>query len=225
MRRGRHSSAWKNVVLSRDQQFALKRAALLRQAARAFSAQGYHDTSLDDVAKTLGVTKAALYYYVKNKQEILFECHMQAQDLGETALQHSEQNGRSGRDKILLLATKYIELITSEMGSFAVLSEFDALDAENRTIIARRRDKFDRHFRKLVSEGIADGSIRAVDPKLTVFFFMGAINWMTRWFRPDGPLPGAEIARHFADLLDKAISAGPAEPAAKAARSRVPARA
>ena len=218
MQRGRHSAAWKNVVLSRDQQFALKRAALLREAGRAFSAQGYHDTSLDDVAKTLGVTKAALYYYVKNKQEILFECHMQAQDLGDTALQYSEQNGRSGREKILLLARKYIELITGEMGSFAVLGEFDALDAENRTIIARRRDKFDRHFRRLVSDGIADGSIRTVDPKLTVFFFMGAINWMTRWFRPDGPLPGEEIAQHFADLLDKAIS--PAHAAKPVARAR-----
>ncbi len=220
MQRGRHSAAWKNVVLSRDQQFALKRAALLREAGRAFSAQGYHDTSLDDVAKTLGVTKAALYYYVKNKQEILFECHMQAQDLGETALQYSEQNGRNGREKILLLAQKYIELITGEMGSFAVLGEFDALDAENRTIIARRRDKFDRHFRRLVSDGIADGSIRSVDPKLTVFFFMGAINWMTRWFRPDGPQPGTEIAQHFADLLDKAISSAQAARPAARARAR-----
>ena len=71
--RGRKPSAWKNVAPSRDQLFALKRTALLREAARAFSARGYHDTSLDDVAKTLGVTKPALYYYVTNKQEILFE--------------------------------------------------------------------------------------------------------------------------------------------------------
>jgi AcrR family transcriptional regulator len=221
VRRGRHALAWKNVVLSRDEQFALKRAALLRQAARAFSAHGYHDTSLDDVAKALGVTKAALYYYVKNKQEILFECHMQAQDLGVAALQFSEENGRTGRDKILLLATKYIELITSEMGSFAVLTEFDALDAGNRTVISRRRDKFDQQFRTLVNRGIADGSIRPIDAKLTVFFFMGAINWMTRWFSPDGPLTGKEIARHFADLLDKAISAGELAPATtKAARVR-----
>lgn len=223
MQRGRHSSAWKNVVLSRDQQFVLKRTALLREAARAFSAHGYHDTSLDDVARTLGVTKAALYYYVKNKQEILFECHMQAQDLGDQALQHSEQNGRTGRDKIILLARKYIELITSEMGSFAVLGEFDALDATNRAIIARRRDKFDRHFRKLVSEGMRDGSIRTVDPKLTVFFFMGAINWMTRWFRPDGPLAGEEIARHFGDFLEMAIRSGTEPPPRPAVSRRAPA--
>jgi len=207
VRRGRHSSAWKNVVLSREQQFSLKRAALMREAARAFSAQGYHATSLDDVAKTLGVTKAALYYYVKNKQEILFECHMQAQDLGDRALAYCEQHGSNGLERITLLGRKYIELITNEMGSAAVLSEFDALDPENRNIIARRRDKFDQHFRKLIRDGIADGTIREIDPKLTVFFFMGAVNWMTRWFRPDDERSGEEIARHFTDLLDKAVSA------------------
>ena len=82
-RRDRQLAAWNDTVQTRDQQFNLKRTALLKEAARAFSSQGYHATSLDDVAKTLGVTKPALYYYVKNKQEILFECHMLSQDLGD----------------------------------------------------------------------------------------------------------------------------------------------
>lgn len=204
-RRGRHASAWKSVVLSREQQFSLKRAALLREAGRAFSARGYHDTSLEEVARTLDVTKAALYYYVKNKQEILFECHMMSLDLGEEALKFCEKNGKTGLDKVLLLISKYVELITSEMGSFAVLGEFDALEPENKAIVARRRDKFDRHFRRLIAEGMADGTVRSVDPKLTVFFYMGAINWMTRWFRPDGPLPGEEIARSLVDLVRESI--------------------
>jgi AcrR family transcriptional regulator len=66
----RQVSAWKNAVLNRDEQSALKRGALVREAARAFSARGYYNTSLDDAAKQLGVTKAALYYYVKGKEEI-----------------------------------------------------------------------------------------------------------------------------------------------------------
>ena len=206
-RRGRHTSAWKNVVLSQEQQFSLKRAALLREAGRAFSIRGYHNTSLDEVARTLDVTKAALYYYVKNKQEILFECHMMSLDLGEEALKFCEQNGRNGLDKVLLLVGKYVELITSEMGSFAVLGEFDALEQENKATIARRRDKFDRHFRRLISQGIADGSVRSVDPKMTVFFYMGAINWMTRWFKPDGQLVGEQIARQLVDLIKEAIRA------------------
>ena len=206
-RRGRHASAWKSVVLDREQQFLLKRGALLREAGRAFSLRGYHNTSLEDVAKTLDVTKAALYDYVTNKQEILFECHMMSLDFGDEAMKYSEEHGKTGLEKILLLIDKYVKTITSEMGSFAVLGEYDALESQNKAIIGKRRDKFDRGFRKLISEGIADGTVRAVDPKLTVFFFMGSINWMTRWFTPEGPASGEEVARQLIDRMKGALRA------------------
>jgi TetR/AcrR family transcriptional regulator len=207
VQRGRHAGAWGNVVLTQDEQFALKRRALLRQAARAFSAKGYSDTSLIDVAKSLGVTKSALYYYVSNKQEILFECHMLSHDFGDQAIEYSEQHGRNGREKIMLLVQKYMELLTSEIGSCAVLLEFNALSPENRKVIGRRRDAFERHFRRLVKTGIADGSLRNVDPKLAVFFFMGAVNWLTRWYDPAGEYSGEHIAKEYAELLDAAIAA------------------
>lgn len=203
--RGRKGPAWRNVAPSRDQLFELKRTALLREAARAFSARGYHDTSLDDVAKVLGVSKPALYYYVTNKQEILFECHMLAQDLGNVALDYAVAHGKTGRERIVLICRRYIELITSEIGSCAVLSEFAALDPKNRTVIGRRRDEFQKKFSGLISDGMRDGSIRDTNPRMTVFFFMGAINWLTQWFRPDGNMSGDEIARVFSDLLDHAL--------------------
>ncbi|MGB3864606.1 MAG: TetR/AcrR family transcriptional regulator [Xanthobacteraceae bacterium] len=204
-RRGRHASAWKSVVLSREQQFSLKRAALLREAGRAFSLRGYHNTSLEDVAKTLDVTKAALYYYVKNKQEILFECHMMSLDFGDEAMKYCEEHGKTGLEKVLLLMDKYVRTVTSEMGSFAVLREYDALEPQNKAIVGKRRDKFDRAFRRLISEGIADGTVRKVNAKLTVFFFMGSINWMTRWFTPEGSATGEEIARSLVDLVKGAL--------------------
>lgn len=207
MRVTRQTTKWSETVQSRDQQFSLKRMALLKQAARAFSSRGYHGTSLDDVAKTLGVTKPALYYYVKNKQEILFECHALAQDLGDRALEKALKVGGTGREIVLLVGRTFIELMTSEIGACAILAELDALEPANRQIIAARRDKFTRRFRKLIEKGIADGSIRSVDPSLTVLFFLGAVNWMTVWYNPDGSKSGKEIAQIFTDLLDHAMSA------------------
>lgn len=205
-RRGR-PNAWKSVAAGLDEPFTLKRNALLREAGRAFGIAGYHRTSLDDVARTLGVTKAALYHYVRNKQEILFECHMLSLDLGEQALRDVRASGRSGLEKVVQLARQYIEQMTGEFGTCAMLTELDALEPDNRATVMRRRDAFDASVRELLREGIADGSIRAVDPKLSVFFFMGAVNWITRWFRPEGALSGAEIARDFADLIEGAIRA------------------
>jgi AcrR family transcriptional regulator len=207
--RARGGPAWSNVVVSRDEQFRLKRNALLREAARAFSARGYHNTSLDDVAAVLGVTKAALYHYVRSKQEILFECHMMSLDLGDQALEYARRNGRTGLEQTTLLARRYIELITGEMGRFAVLSEYDALDTDSRAVVGRRRDQFEHALREMVARGGADGSIRGIDPKLAVFYFMGAVNWMTRWFRPDGELSGVDIAAGFSDLLAESLRSRP----------------
>lgn len=206
-RRGR-GEAWRDVVAPQDEQFRLKRDALLREAARAFNERGYHGTSLDDVAAVLGVTKAALYHYVRGKQEILFECHMMAYDLGDQALVHARATGRTGLDRAGLAGRRFIELYTGEMGRFAVLSEHDALEPAQRAAVLARRDAFDRALRGFVEEGIADGSVRPIDPKLAVLFFMGAVNWMaTRWFRPDGPMSADEIAAGFEDLFVAAIRA------------------
>src|SRR5699024_5284978 len=96
----------------------------------------------------------------------------------------------NGHDKVVLFCRRYIELITGEMGSFAVLAEFNALESEKRARVLKRRDEFEEIFKGIVRDGIADGSIREVDPKLACFFFMGAVNWMTRWFQPGGELTG-----------------------------------
>ena len=209
--RRRRGGAWTNVVASQDEQYQLKRNALLREAARAFNKRGFHNTSLDDVAAVLGVTKAALYYYVRNKQEILYECHMMAYDLGDQALAHAREHGRDGLQRAGLVARRFVELFSGEMGRFAVLSEHDSLDPEQRAAVLARRDAFDRALRGFVEEGIADGSIRPLDAKLAVLTFMGAVNWMgTRWFRPDGPLSASELAAGIEDLFVAAIRSRPA---------------
>ncbi|MEJ2459104.1 MAG: TetR/AcrR family transcriptional regulator, partial [Novosphingobium sp.] len=204
--RNRRVAAWNETVQTREQQFNLKRIAVLREATRAFNLQGYHGTSLDDVAKTLGVTKPALYYYFKNKQEILLEAHNLTLDLGDSAFEYAYENGKTGREILLAWSTKFIELFNSEVGDCAVLVEFQALDPANREIVAARRDKAQHQMEEIVERGIADGSIRQVDPKLTVLFFMGALNWMTRWYRQGGPRTSADIAAVFTDLLDHAVA-------------------
>ena len=205
-RRG-NSGAWSNVVMSADEQYSLKRRALMKQAARAFSLNGYEATSLLDIAKIMGVTKTALYHYVTSKQEILLECHLLSHELGGHAIKYASTHGRDSLDKCHLLARKYIELLTGEIGSCAVLLEFNALTGENRDLVARHRDKFERHMRNLVKAALAENNFKHRDPKLAVFFFMGAVNWLTRWYRPDGDLSGEFIARQFADMFVGAILA------------------
>lgn len=199
---------WNNNLLNQDDVYRMKRAAVIREAGRAFSKKGYHNTSLDEVAKILKVTKAALYNYVRDKQEILFECHKLALDLGDEAVNYAQAHGKTGLEKLRLFMMRYIELITSELGSCAILIDVDALRPEDRQRIVARRDGFERRFARMIKEGIADGSVAPIDTKLAIFTFMGTINWIPRWYSPEGPLSGAEIARKLTSLLLEGMAAG-----------------
>ena len=197
---------WNDAVQSREERNEAKRIALIRAAGRAFKAKGFHNTSLDEVAALLNLTKPTLYYYVSSKSDLLYQCHDYALDLGEAAFRHG-QEGRDGLDKLRRTLTKYMESMTHDFAAYSVLSDLnDMLPAHKRSIQKRRRE-FDTRFRALVSEGIADGTIRRVDPMLTVAWFMGAINAIPRWFSDSGPLSGEQVANAYTDLLTRGLQA------------------
>lgn len=192
---------WKNDSQTDNQIQSLKRVAVIKQAGLAFSKRGYHNTSLDEVAKMLQVSKGTLYNYVRDKQEILFECHEMALDIGERAFKFSKDHQGTGAEVLEATLCHYIEMLTEELGACGVLMEVDALRMEDREHIAKRRSVFEKNFVAIIQKGVKDGSMRRVDPKLAVFTFMGAINWMPRWFTPEGRLSGAEVARQMTNLL------------------------
>jgi AcrR family transcriptional regulator len=222
---------WNNSRQTHDEVQRLKREAVLKEAGRAFSRKGYHNTSLDDVAKALQVSKGTLYNYVKDKQEILFECQKLACDIGDRAFAHARERGGSGAQMLRNVLSHYIELITSELGSCAVLMEVDALRPEDRETVVAHRDGFERSFVVIMKAGIRDGTLRNVDPKLAVFTFMGAVNWVPRWYTPDGRLTGSVIAEKMTDILMAGLTPSPieskptiaakTEKAAKTVKSRV----
>lgn len=198
---------WNNLVKSQDEQYELKRQAVIAAASRAFGHHGYQNVSLDDIAESLNVTKPALYHYIKNKQELLYECHNMAMDIGDQVLEQAIATGKTGLERLKHFLLIYIQELTSEMGASAVLHEYSAMvPNERKRIIARRRE-FDRRLRGLIQEGIDDKTITQCDPKLAVFWFMGAITTIPRWFISDGDLSGTDIAEAFVQFLVRGIQA------------------
>lgn len=196
---------WAEHALSPEEIVESKRLALVKAAGRAFREKGFHHTSLDDIAAALNVTKPTLYSYVKGKQDLLYHCHKHAQDLGDMAFEHGVQ-GRDGLDKLRRTLLRYITLLTDTFSSYSVLSDLSDLAPQHRVMIQSRRRKFDRQFRAFVTEGIEDGSIRTCDPKMAVFWFMGAINAIPRWFEPNRGYSGAEVAEIYLDLLARGVA-------------------
>ncbi len=76
-----------------ETRFELQKDRMLRAAARCFNEKGYSGSSLKDVARLLGLTDAALYYYVRNKEELVYLCYLRAADVGREAMQRAVRRG------------------------------------------------------------------------------------------------------------------------------------
>ncbi|WP_426960060.1 hypothetical protein [Muricoccus radiodurans] len=105
-------------------------------------------------------------------------------------------------ERLRLYIVHYIDLVTSELGSYAVLAEpVTALPPEHAEPIRRRMREADRALRDMVQAAMETEAIVPGDPKLVVAFFMGAINHIARWYSPDGPLTGRQIGEIFSAFV------------------------
>ncbi len=201
---------WANAVPNRTTQQELKRQAIIREAARIFSRRGCHGATLDDVADRLGVSKTALYRYVRNKSDLLYACHEEAMDIADRTLTQGEQSGRTGLEKIQHALGAYLAEMIGELGVPVLILEENALQGDEAERIYARRDEFETRLRALVEEGIADGSILPVNPKMAMFMLLGAIHWVTKWYRPDGSWSAEDVSDALIELATRSFAAAPA---------------
>ena len=199
---------WKNA--SHLNEFQLKRDTVLRESGRIFNREGFHNTSLDDVANHLDVSKATLYNYVKDKQEMLFEFHKMALIIGDEAMETARKVEANGAGKLRVAIREYIAMVTERLGGYGVIAELGALKPLDRQEIIAGRERFDKRFVALLAIGVKDGSLRPIDPKMAVFAFMGALQTIPNWFSPNGRLSGAEVAERMTDLLMNGMATTPA---------------
>jgi TetR/AcrR family transcriptional regulator len=200
------SVVWNNVVPSRNMQRELKREAVLQAAVSAFNRKGFSKTSLDDIAQKLGVTKTALYYYFPTKNALLAACFDRAMQVASASLAAGKQEGRNGREKLILMLRHYLETMTGELSECLLLTEEHSFESNERRELIKERDNLERQLRDLVEQGISDGSIVPCNPKLTIFLMLGAVNWVPKWFSRNGPWTNVEVAKGISDMLNRMLS-------------------
>ncbi|MEN7343240.1 MAG: TetR/AcrR family transcriptional regulator [Pseudomonadota bacterium] len=190
-----------NRPASATQAYDKKREQLLRAAATCFNEKGYSGTSLKDVARHLGLTDAAIYYYMNNKRQLLFECYLRAVQAGEEAMTLGEDHSGVGLERARVYLTRHLELLCGESGPFAIMSEIPALDQEQRALILNHSRQHSRRFEALLLQGVKDGSIKDCDIRMTGNAIMGSINWIPKWFRGDAQQARQIVATFPAVLL------------------------
>jgi len=192
---------------ARAQRRALKREAVLHACLQAFNERGFHATSLDDVAASLHVTKPTIYYYFVSKDEILFECVRLGLASVREAAEAVEQRGGSGLERLKALIRDYAIIMTKDFGICVTRTADHELSPESRTRFRELKREIDEIVRRVVADGMRDGSIEKGDVRLTTFALAGALNWIARWYDPSGPLQPGEIAEGMVATLLHGVAA------------------
>ncbi len=176
-----------------------KLEAVLHAAARAFSENGYHRTSLDTIAERLGITKPTLYYYAAGKEELIAAVVVRAMD--QIMLFGPADVHASGLIRLKQVMRRYAEIVATDFGRcLAQLNEADF----GEPVVSRIREgkrAIDGAFRNLIDKGKADGSIAPCDTRLTAFMLGGAINGIARWYDEGGALTPSEVADTYVNQL------------------------
>lgn len=189
----------------RHRDHALKRDAVIRAAAREFSRSGFHQTSLDDIAAALGVTKPTVYYYVEGKEQLLFECFQAGLEGIREGLRSVADSPLPARDRLVEVIRFYAAAVASDFGWCMTRAEDQDLGPELGRHIKKLKAEIDRGIRSLIEEGVADGSIEPCDPKMTAFAIAGALNWIAHWYRDGQPLTPAQVAGRFIDFFERGL--------------------
>lgn len=197
-------SPWRSRRKARGDR-GLKREAVIHAAARAFNERGYHNTSLDDIAAALEVTKPTIYYYVENKEQLLFACFCAGLAPIRAAFDDARASDEPARVRLRSVLLRYAQAIASEFGWCMVRAEDQDLSAQMRAHVKSLKSEIDQGIRRLLREGINDGSIGACDPKMTAFALAGALNWIAHWYRDNQPQSAPQIANAFVALFESGL--------------------
>lgn len=189
-----------------------RREEVVRTAALAFSRNGFANTSMDEVASSLGISKATLYQYFPSKQEVLFECHLLSIQHGEAGLALAAQSGGSGLDRFLIYLRRYMQGAFGELGGLTLLTDVSSLTAERRAVIVQKRATISHTTNRLIEDGIRDGSIRPCDPKMGKLFAMGVVNWIPAWYSYEGGRSAEEFVSAFIAFFISSFAAPSSAP-------------
>jgi TetR/AcrR family transcriptional regulator, cholesterol catabolism regulator len=182
----------------------LTQKAIVATAAELFAGWGFGATSLDDIAEQLGVTKGALYYHIKNKEEILRLIYLMVLAASEEPLARIVEADLPPTEKLRRAIAHHAEVAADRSPAMIVFyREQPHLTGPFAKEIVLRKKAYETYFQRIIMEGQATGVFtREIDPKIAAFGVLGMCNWLSQWYRSDGPLTSQQIAAMFACMVE-----------------------
>lgn len=194
----------------RRQSLDLGLTPILAAALDAFCEQGYHATSVRDIAKRVGVTVPALYYHHENKEAILVALLDRSID-AVIALCH-DALAEAGDDPLTQFCS-LVECLVWFMSNSTKTAQLDAeiraLGPDNRRAYVAKRREVENMLTGVIRDGVRVNVFADQDPHEAVLALLGLIRSVASWYQPGGRRSATEIANAYVVISARAVGASP----------------
>ncbi len=197
------------------------REAYLRAATSLVNQHGYHGASVDRIAGVLQLTKGSFYHHHETKEELIAACFERTFGVMRAAQAAALAAPGSGLDRLALACRALLAFQMSEDGPLLRVTAWTGLPDPLRTDTRRTMGRLGERFATLVIDGIADGSLRVIDPSIAAQVVNGMINAAAELKRWAGGIDAGNVFELYAMPVFTGLQAGPT-PVREAAASRWP---
>ncbi len=182
-----------------------RRDAIMRGLNTVLRSRGPGPLRMQDVAEHLGLVKGNLYYYFKSKEDLVYHAHVKCVQESLAALARARESKAPAAGRLRTLIVEHILAMTEGPYGAVLLEDMDELTPARRRQYVKLRDEFEQGVRELIKAGMEQGDFAKQDVRTAGFAVLGAINWIPKWYRPNGELSAQAIAERFADLFIRAL--------------------
>lgn len=185
---------------------------LIETSAQIFAEKGFKGTSIQDIGREMGWTSAAIYYYVKSKDDILYEIWRRAGVRLQNAADEIAALPISEEEKVRLFFHRHIRMILSDRATFEVLVlERSRISSEGAHLLEKDERKYMKTFTDIV-KALRNNGANIREPNVLALGAMNMLNGVIRWYKPNGRLSLDQIADTYCNMFLHGVYQGDAPP-------------
>jgi AcrR family transcriptional regulator len=182
---------------------------VFESAANIFFAKGFHATSIEDVARDVGMLKGSLYYYIKSKEDLLFQLLLAGIEDGDAFIAQQIDPEGDPVEQLERAIRAQIDYIIQHRVPFGLfLHEFDSLSGKRQHKLISVMSRYNSRFVDLVRRGQERGKLMHGEPWMLVNGILGMCNWLYRWYDADQISDPEQIKSIFLRMIFEGIRKG-----------------
>lgn len=183
-----------------------RKKQIIQKALEIMKERGFSGLTMRDLANSLGMEAASLYNHIASKDDLLERvCFGIATQLEEGILEVNDVYFNAV-ERLESAVRSHVNVLTQNLdASFVFVHEWRYLSTEAKSVFIKRRNHYEKEFRKILQLGIDEGAFEEVDPKFAVITLLSALNSLVDWYNKDGDLSPEDVSNHLFEFVCKAV--------------------